>query len=297
MANYSLSTFIKPVTPTDSRIQIRDVQGVIKFTLSPCNVENIQAFGRNIRITSLGSTTIILDFSTDTESNSAIISLQNTIDDVKTRFPCDGRVVSSGTSGTSGGSVNSSSDGYLGIWRYNQNIIDSNLDPGQGYFTIDVPVWTLPVSFISFDDITFFPVGVNFQSYLDGINVGTLIRLQKFTDANVYKYLRIISVIPLKEGFEKYRVQEIATSGESITNNDQFSVTFFPQTPTYEEEFSNAQNEWIVNHNLNKKPEVIVYQTLPGNRFQQILALVEYVTPNQVSVKFNQPVTGFVRCA
>jgi len=295
MANYSINNFIRPVTQSDTMIQIKDVSGIIKHTVVPCNVETTEVKGRYLKVNFLGKTNIILDFLDELEASSAIALLQNAIVQIKERYPCDGPISTSGTSGTSGVTVNSSSDGYLAIWKYKSTLIDTDVDPGSGFFTINSTNWELPVTSISLDDISYNP-SIDFGLYLDAMSVGSLIRIVKFSDENVYKYFRIIGVIPSENGFEKYRVQQISSSGSDAFNNDDFAITFFPQISSFEQFFDVASDEWVVNHNLNKKPEVIIYQSLPGNIFQQIVGLIEYVTPNRLVVKFNQEIVGYVRC-
>lgn len=297
MANYSISNFIRPVTESDTVVQIRDISGTIKYTIVPCNVETTEIKGRYLKVNFLGKTNIILDFTGEMESSMAISLLQDAIIGIKQRYPCDGPISTSGTSGTSGTTSNSSSDGYLGIWKYNSNLIDTDLDPGNGYFTLNITNWQLPVTNFSINDNSHFPiVELGFGLYLDSMSVGSLIRIVKFNDENVYKYLRIVGVIPPENNFEKYRVQQIGTSGSVANNNDEFAVTFFPQLSSFEQFFDIPSDEWVVIHNLNKKPEVTIYQALPGNTFKQIIGLIEYVTPNRLVVKFNQQITGYVRC-
>lgn len=297
MANYSILNFIRPVTTTDTVIQIKDVSGIIKYTIIPCNVETSETKGRYLKVNFLGKTNIILDFNDDSESSIAISLLQDAITGIKQRYPCDGPISTSGTSGTSGTTSNSSSDGYLGIWKYNSNLIDTDVNPGNGYFTLNITNWQLPVTNFSINDFCHNPiVQSGFGLYLDSMSVGSLIRIVKFNDENVYKYFRIVGVIPPENDFEKYRVQQIGSSGLIANNDDEFAVTFFPQLSSFEQFFDVASDEWIVVHNLNKKPEVIIYQSLPGNTFQQIIGLIEYVTPNRLVVKFNQQITGYVRC-
>jgi hypothetical protein len=297
MANYSISNFIRPVTTTDTVVQIKDISGSIKYTIVPCNVETTEVKGRYLKVNFLGKTNVILDFSDELESSTAISLLQVAITDIKQRFPCDGPVATSGTSGTSGTSTNSSSDGYLGIWRYNSNLIDTDIDPGNSYFAMNIVDWQLPATNFSINDNCFSPiVDLGFGLYLDAMSVGSLIRVVKFNDENVYKYFRIIGVIPPENGFEKYRVQQIGSSGTIAQNDDEFAITFFPQMSSFEQFFEIPSDEWIVIHNLNKKPEVIIYQSMSDNTFQQIIGLIEYVTPNRLIVRFNQQITGYVRC-
>lgn len=295
MANYSSINLIRPVTSTDTMVQIRDVNGIIKHTVVPCNVETIEVKGRYVKINFLGKTNIILDFIDEIDASKSITLLQNVIVEIKQRFPCDGPVSTAGTSGTSGQSINSSSDGYLAIWKYKSSVIDTDVDPGSGYFTMNSTNWQIPITTFSLSDLSHNP-SINFGLYLDAMSVGSLIRVVKFSDQNVYKYFRIIGVIPPENNFEKYRVQEIASSGTSANQEDQFAITFFPQISSFEQFFNVPSEEWVVNHNLNKKPEVIIYQSLPGNAFKEIIGLIEYITPNRLVVKFNQAITGYVRC-
>jgi hypothetical protein len=295
MSNYSISNFIRPITTTDTMVQIKDVNGIIKYTVVPCNVETTEVKGRYLKINFLGKTNIILDFADESESSQSISLFQIAITEIKQRFPCDGPISTSGTSGTSGQTLNSSSDGYLAIWRYKSSVIDTDLDPGSSYFTMNSVNWQVPTTSLSLSDVSYSP-SINFGLYLDALSVGSLIRIVKFSDQNIYKYFRITGVIPPENNFEKYRVQQIASSGLSANQDDEFAITFFPQISSFEQFFDVPSEEWEVTHNLNKVPDVVVYRSLPGNTFVEIVGLIQYITPNKLVVKFNEPIVGYVRC-
>jgi len=133
---------------------------------------------------------------------------------------------SSGTSGTHGSDGTSGTSGYAGfeghlaIWRFGVNT-NTNLDPGNGYFNLDSASWFSTTTNISLDNFSFSP-SINFSSYLDGLAIGTILKLVKVGDSSTYKLLKIEAVLPLDTGYENYTVSQLSVGGTDPNNNDEF---------------------------------------------------------------------------
>ena len=129
----------------------------------------------------------------------------------------DGTPGSSGTSGTSG---LEGVEGHLAIWRYSE-VMNTSINPGVGFFTLDAPDWGVSPNYIAISDTGFTP-NLDFITYLDSLQTGTIIKLIKKNDATVLKYLEIISLEPYELGFERYGVTQIAGTGADPMNGDEF---------------------------------------------------------------------------
>jgi hypothetical protein len=133
-----------------------------------------------------------------------------------------GATGSSGTSGTNGTSGSTGYEGHLGIWKYSGNT-NTSLDPGVGYFNLDSPSWGTSTTSISLDNFAHSP-NQDFSAYLDGLTIGTILKLVKVGDSTVFKLLKIDVVLPYNTGYENYTVSQLSGGGLDPSDNDQFLI-------------------------------------------------------------------------
>ena len=127
-----------------------------------------------------------------------------------------------GTSGSSGTSGYAGYEGHLAIWRYSGNT-NTSVDPGNGYFNLDSASWGTSTTSITLDNVAHLP-STNFSAYLDGLTIGTILKLVKVGDTSTFKLLKIDIVLPLDSGYEKYTVTQISSNGLDPNDNDEFLI-------------------------------------------------------------------------
>ena len=127
-----------------------------------------------------------------------------------------------GTSGSSGTSGYAGYEGHLAIWRYSGNT-NTSVDPGNGYFNLDSASWGTSTTIITLDNVAYLPT-TNFSAYLDGLTIGTILKLVKVGDASTFKLLKIDLTLPLDSGYEKYTVTQLSSSGTDPNDNDEFLI-------------------------------------------------------------------------
>ena len=127
-----------------------------------------------------------------------------------------------GTSGSSGTSGYAGYEGHLAIWRYSGNT-NTSVDPGNGYFNLDSASWGTSTTIITLDNVAYLP-STNFSAYLDGLTIGTILKLVKVGDASTFKLLKIDLTLPLDSGYEKYTVTQLSSSGTDPNDNDEFLI-------------------------------------------------------------------------
>ncbi len=89
MANYSPTNFLVPISSEDKTIQIRDISGVVRYNVNPCNVVSSFVTGNLIKIRSLSTDYILtLDFDTVNFAKSALTQFQQYIETIKANHPC-----------------------------------------------------------------------------------------------------------------------------------------------------------------------------------------------------------------
>jgi hypothetical protein len=133
--------------------------------------------------------------------------------------------IAGGTSGTGGSGTSGTSgiagyEGHLAIWRYSGNT-NTALDPGAGYFNLNSAAWGTSTTSITLDNVAYLP-NQDFEAYLDGLTIGTILKLVKVGDASTFKLLKIDLVSPLDSGFENYTVSQLSSGGSTPNNNDEF---------------------------------------------------------------------------
>ena len=127
-----------------------------------------------------------------------------------------------GSSGSSGSSGIAGYEGHLGIWKYSGNT-NTSIDPTSGFFNLDSAAWGTSTTSISIDNVAYSP-NTNFSAYLDGLTIGTILKLVKVGDASTFKLLKIDLVLPLDSGFENYTVSQLSSGGTDPNDNDQFLI-------------------------------------------------------------------------
>lgn len=85
--NFSSENFINPSSSTDKNIHVRDINGIVKYIISPFNVIDIRISNNLINISLKSNKFISLDFSTSNESKLAIVILQNQLDILTNKTP------------------------------------------------------------------------------------------------------------------------------------------------------------------------------------------------------------------
>ena len=127
-----------------------------------------------------------------------------------------------GTSGSSGTSGYAGYEGHLAIWRYSGNT-NTSVDPGNGYFNLNSASWGASTTSITLDNFAYLP-STNFSAYLDGLTIGTILKLVKVGDTSVFKLLQIDLVSPFDSGYEKYTVTQLSSNGIDPNDNDEFLI-------------------------------------------------------------------------
>ena len=125
---YSWDKFLKPLSTTDTNIQIMDNDGVVKYTLNPYAILNVLVNNNLLKINLKSGSLISIPFSTTNESKLAITKIKELIDDLTIKTPnfltkdvknyvqsVIGTSSTSGTSGTSGIDGTSGTSGTSGI--------------------------------------------------------------------------------------------------------------------------------------------------------------------------------------
>lgn len=84
---YSLSTFLKPLSPTDTSVQIMDTNMIVKWTINPFTVKNTFVQGNLVKISLNSDREIVLDFRTTNESKQALVKLQSQLEVLRNKTP------------------------------------------------------------------------------------------------------------------------------------------------------------------------------------------------------------------
>ena len=84
---YSLDTFLKPLNNTDTTVQIRTNDLVVKHTISPYTVKTVLVSNNLVRVSLNSQRDIILDFSTKNEAIRAGTLLESALETLRERPP------------------------------------------------------------------------------------------------------------------------------------------------------------------------------------------------------------------
>lgn len=84
---YSLDTFLKPLNNTDTTVQIRTRDLVVKHTISPYTVKTVLVSNNLVRVSLNSQRDIVLDFSTKNEAIRAGTLLESALDTLRERPP------------------------------------------------------------------------------------------------------------------------------------------------------------------------------------------------------------------
>ena len=110
--NFSIDTFLRPLSITDKNLHIYDINGVIKFTINPFFV-NRTTVSNNILNINLSNKIISLDFGTINEAKDALIAIQTQLDILKVEYP-HSMVGATGSAGPIGATGSSGPTGATG---------------------------------------------------------------------------------------------------------------------------------------------------------------------------------------
>lgn len=130
----------------------------------------------------------------------------------------------SGTDGSSGTSGVSGADGYFAKWRYRATD-DTSTNPGNAYFALNISSWGVSPTEIALNDKPFDLNGQSISTYLDSLQIGSVLKIVNTNDANNYKLLQITQVSPFEFGYEAYGVNQLASNGGDPNNGDIFTIT------------------------------------------------------------------------
>ena len=84
---YSLSTFLKPLSQTDTSVQIMNSDMVVKWTINPFTVKNVFLQNNLVKISLNSDREVVLDFRTTNESKQAIVKLQSALEVLRNKTP------------------------------------------------------------------------------------------------------------------------------------------------------------------------------------------------------------------
>jgi len=104
---YKKDTFIVPISPEDTQVRLRNIEGTIMHTLSPHEVITIYVQSKNIKIKTL-TDIHTLCFSSNQEALDALTCLQLALDQVKNN-------ISGGPTGGISGLLGLPTDGAYGF--------------------------------------------------------------------------------------------------------------------------------------------------------------------------------------
>jgi len=84
---YSLSTFLKPLSQTDTSIQIMDTDLIIRWTVNPFTVNNLYVQNNLVKISLSSHREIVIDFRTTNEAKEAILRLKSVLEVLRNKTP------------------------------------------------------------------------------------------------------------------------------------------------------------------------------------------------------------------
>ena len=108
MALFTYNKFLIPLSPGDTFIKIKDINGVIKYSVDPFAIINTMVSNNVVKI-NLSNDIILLSFSTQDEAKIALPLLQTQVDYIKTNT-----VIPSGPTGPAGATGSDGIDGPTG---------------------------------------------------------------------------------------------------------------------------------------------------------------------------------------
>jgi hypothetical protein len=131
---------------------------------------------------------------------------------------------SSGSSGSSGTSGSSGQEGHLAKWKFKATT-DTSVNPGNNYFSMNAGSWGSSPTEIAINDKPNDLFGASLSSYLDSIQIGTILKVVNLRTASTYKFLQVTQVTPYDFGYEKYGVIQLASNGTDPNDGDVFTIT------------------------------------------------------------------------
>lgn len=80
MSNYSLTTFVNPLSSTDKLIKVYDNNLVVKWQINPFTVKNVFVLNNLLKVSLNSDRTITLDFSSTNEAKLALPIIKSQIE-------------------------------------------------------------------------------------------------------------------------------------------------------------------------------------------------------------------------
>ena len=84
---YSWDKFLRPLSATDTNIQVMDNSGVVTFTINPYAVINVQVNNNSVKIGMKSGKIIIIPFSTVNEAKMALPRIKQMVDSLQKKAP------------------------------------------------------------------------------------------------------------------------------------------------------------------------------------------------------------------
>lgn len=251
-STYSSSTFLVPYSTSDNRIQIRDTNGSIVYTIDHCNISKTYTITDTIRIQTINGL-ISIKFATSDEALSGLELLNNRLSSLKESFPCEPipvivpEVVTYQSTFTS--------DTFLLPYVDGERKVQIRNTFGVNTFTID-------------------PCNVVLVYIKDS---GRFVSLKSLGSENI---LQIEFSSGSDASIALNKLQERIDYIKGIYPcNGSAGFTFIQ---------SLASDVWYINHRLNRRPTVFV---MDGN-YEEIEGLIRNIDNNNTNIYFNTPVSG-----
>jgi hypothetical protein len=85
--SFSFDKFLRPITPTDRNIKIYEDNGILKYTINPFHIKNINVLNNTMRINLDSDRSIAMVFSTNNEAKISLSKLQGQLDTLQQKVP------------------------------------------------------------------------------------------------------------------------------------------------------------------------------------------------------------------
>jgi hypothetical protein len=251
-STYLSSTFLVPYSSSDNRIQIRNTNGSIVYTIDHCNISKTYVVIDAIKIQTINGL-ISIKFATSDEALSGLSLLNTRLSNLKEDFPCEPipevvpEVVTYQSTFTS--------DTFLLPYVDGEKKVQIRNTFGITIFTID-------------------PCNVVLIYIKDS---GRFISLKSLASDNVMQ-IEFTSSSDASVALNKLQERIDYIKGIYPCNG---SAGF-----TFVQFF--VSDVWQINHRLNRRPTVFV---MDGN-YEEIEGLIRNIDNNNTNIYFNTPVSG-----
>jgi len=85
--SFSFDKFLRPITPTDRNIKIYEDNGILKYTINPFHIKNVNVLNNTMRINLDSDRSIAMVFSTNNEAKISLSKLQGQLDTLQQKVP------------------------------------------------------------------------------------------------------------------------------------------------------------------------------------------------------------------